>query len=151
MAISTYVLFYFVLKNVDIDFDQWNSGWPVEVTTSFAQKVLSSISGSKNGSHKALLSLGSHATAIETILNAEVNSTLTQMQLALSKFIGATETDKQHLDGLAAIPGTVQVRDGESSKRAYMGAVSPWFFTHYGADSFNKNVCMIPFIFPRPP
>ncbi|KAL0951577.1 hypothetical protein HGRIS_008259 [Hohenbuehelia grisea] len=23
--------------------------------------------------------------------------------------------------------------------RAYMGAVSPWFFTHYGPDTFNKN------------
>lgn len=21
-----------------------------------------------------------------------------------------------------------------------MGAVSPWFFTHYGADTYNKNV-----------
>jgi glucan endo-1,3-alpha-glucosidase len=23
--------------------------------------------------------------------------------------------------------------------KTYLGAVSPWFFTHYGADSFNKN------------
>ncbi|KAF8798939.1 glycoside hydrolase family 71 protein [Phlegmacium glaucopus] len=127
---------------MDGDFN-WNSGWPVQVTTSFAQKVLSSISGTINESHKSLLSLVTHATAaagsVETKLGAEVNSTLTQMQLALSKFIGATETDKQHLDSLAALPGTLQARDGELSKRAYMGAVSPWFFTHYGADSFNKN------------
>ena len=125
---------------------QWNSGWPVQVTTSFAQNVLSSATSSKNETHKTLLSLVTDATkaasSIEATLHAELNSTLSKMQLALSGFIGATETDKQHLDSLAALD-TLQARDGESSKRAYMGAVSPWFFTHYGANSFNKNVCML--------
>ncbi|TRM68935.1 glycoside hydrolase family 71 protein [Schizophyllum amplum] len=37
----------------------------------------------------------------------------------------ALDSDKHHLRHLGG--------------RAYMAAVSPWFFTHYGADSWNKN------------
>ncbi|ETW78345.1 glycoside hydrolase family 71 protein [Heterobasidion irregulare TC 32-1] len=29
--------------------------------------------------------------------------------------------------------------DRRGSRKTYMAAVSPWFFTHYGADSWNKN------------
>ena len=120
------------------------------MTTSFAQQVLSkSTSGTANTTKPhTLLSLLTHANVVESVeanLNAEVNSTLSKLQLALSQFIGATQTDTQFLNSLAALPNnTLQARDGEPStrtQRAYMAAVSPWFFTHYGVDSFNKNVC----------
>ncbi|KAF8158163.1 glycosyl hydrolase family 71-domain-containing protein [Crassisporium funariophilum] len=126
---------------MDGDFN-WNSGWPIQVTTSFAQNALSEFS-QKEGSRSSLLGLVTGATGIvtglEKALEEAVASTLSDLQLALTQFIGATDTDKQHLDGLAALSGAVEARDGESSKRAYMGAVSPWFFTHYGPDTFNKN------------
>ena len=152
MVNSMYVYALFCRPNTfDICvFDQWNSGWPVEVTTSFAQQVLSKSTSSSGTVNKTqphtLLSLLTHANVVESVeanLNAEVNSTLSKLQLALSQFIGATQTDKQFLDSLAALPNnTLQARDGApSTQRAYMAAVSPWFFTHYGADSFNKNVC----------
>jgi glucan endo-1,3-alpha-glucosidase len=133
-------------------FDQWNSGWPIEVTTSFAQQILSkSTSGNPIQPH-SLLSLVTHSTlvdSVETNINAVVNSTLNNLQLALSQFIGATQTDTQFLDSLAALPNNLQARDAApSTQRAYMAAVSPWFFTHYGPDSFNKNVC--PFFFISP-
>ncbi|KAF8967166.1 glycosyl hydrolase family 71-domain-containing protein [Flammula alnicola] len=113
---------------MDGDFN-WNSGWPIQVTTSFAQNALSQF----NSSQQTTASPFSHP------LSASVSSVLSNMQLALSQFIGSTATDEQHLSGLAALSGAIQARDGQSSKRAYMGAVSPWFFTHYGPDSFNKN------------
>ena len=105
------------------------------MTSSFAKNVLAEQSKSKEKPN-TLLNAGSLAKQVE----AAVESTLTDIQQALTKFIGSTDTDDQHLSGLEALQGTLQARDGESSKRAYMGAVSPWFFTHYGADSFNKNV-----------
>jgi len=124
---------------MDGDFN-WNSGWPVQVTTSFAQQVLSSTSANKSEPHTLLSLAVSTANNIEANLNAQVNSILNSLQLALSKFIGSTTSDEQHLDSLAALSNnTLQARDGESTKRAYMAAVSPWFFTHYGANSFNKN------------
>lgn len=126
------------------------------MTTSFAQQVLSeSTSGNTTQQPHTLLSLVTHSAIVESVetnLNAEVNSTLSKLQLALSQFIGATQTDTQFLDSLAALPNnTLQARDspdGETStQRAYMAAVSPWFFTHYGVDSFNKNVCFFVYIF----
>lgn len=59
---------------------------------------------------------------------------------AITKFIGSTDTDLKHIDGLASLRTAKTKRDGSSDKLAYMASVSPWFFTHYGADSFNKNV-----------
>lgn len=120
---------------------QWNSGWPIQVTSSFAQSVLAEQSNSKEKPNTSLLAAGSIATSLAKQVEAAVASSLTNLQQALTRFIGATDTDKEHLSGLVALQGTLQARDGESSKRAYMGAVSPWFFTHYGPDSFNKNVC----------
>jgi hypothetical protein len=116
---------------------QWNSGWPIQVTSSFAQNALAQQKEKSNNT--SLVTAGSIAGSLAKKVEAAVESTLTDLQQALTKFIGSTDTDDQHLSGLAAL-GTLQARDGESSKRAYMGAVSPWFFTHYGADSFNKNV-----------
>ncbi|TFK40779.1 glycoside hydrolase family 71 protein [Crucibulum laeve] len=121
---------------MDGDFN-WNSGWPIEVTTSFAQNLLSSLPSGANASPLSGLT-GIIAAAANDPVTA-ISSSLTQLQAALSKFIGSTDTDDQHLDGLKALGGGLNARDGEDSKRAYMGAVSPWFFTHYGKDSFNKN------------
>jgi glucan endo-1,3-alpha-glucosidase len=117
------------------------------LTTSFAQQIINNSTSSNPTQPHTLLGLVTHsaavaAAAVETKLNAQVNSTLNRLQLALSQFIGATQTDTQYLDSLAALPNTaLQARDGEpTTKPIYMAAVSPWFFTHYGANSFNKNV-----------
>jgi len=118
----------------------WNSGWPIELTTTFAQQVLSQTTTQPH----TLLDFVTHSAveeSVEATSNTVINSTLNKLQIALSPFIGATQTDTQFLNSLAALPAnTLQARDGEpSTKRSYMGAVSPWFFTHYGPDSFNKN------------
>lgn len=72
-----------------------------------------------------------------TIANLEnaVAAVIGDQHLALSKFVGSTDTDNQHLSGLAPLSAA----DG-GVKKGYMAAVAPWFFTHFGADSFNKNV-----------
>ncbi|KAH9480429.1 Glucan endo-1,3-alpha-glucosidase agn1 [Psilocybe cubensis] len=130
---------------MDGDFN-WNSGWPIQVTTSFAQSAEASHSASESASGSSgLLGIVTGApisaltSSLESKLETAVASVLSKLQLALTKFIGATETDDQHLAGLAALSGALQARDGSSSKKTYMAAVSPWFFTHYGPDSFNKN------------
>lgn len=94
---------------------QFNSGWPITLTADAANSFLGSV-----GSGLSLKS----ATA----------TAATQVSDALSKFVGATDTDKQHVDALAAMGG---------SKKTYMAAVSPWFFTHYSPQTFNKNVSIL--------
>ncbi|KAJ7288334.1 glycoside hydrolase [Mycena rebaudengoi] len=49
---------------------------------------------------------------------------------ALGRFIGSIDTDNQHIAALEPLGG---------ASTTYMSAVSPWFFTHFGVDTFNKN------------
>lgn len=74
------------------------------------------------------------------------------LQGALRKFIGSTDSDKEHLNGLASLTSGVNARadDGGQAKKAYMAAVSPWFFTHYSPETFNKNVRLTANTYPRP-
>ncbi|PBK97687.1 hypothetical protein ARMGADRAFT_961288 [Armillaria gallica] len=106
----------------------WNSGWPVDLTTSVADAILANASSSTSGS-----------TANASLIAATVVSATTNAESALSRFIGSTDTDQQHLEGLAALSDGLSSRDESSSELAYMAAVSPWFFTHYGPDTYNKN------------
>ncbi|KAG1742365.1 glycoside hydrolase family 71 protein [Suillus paluster] len=48
---------------------------------------------------------------------------------ALSGVIGSTTPDDTYISSLTAMGGG----------RTYMASVSPWFFTHYGPSSYNKN------------
>lgn len=50
---------------------------------------------------------------------------------ALNDLVGSIQPDNVWLGGLAGM---------QNDAKTYMAAVSPWFFTHYGPDSFNKNV-----------
>jgi glucan endo-1,3-alpha-glucosidase len=50
----------------------------------------------------------------------------------LSNLVGSIQPDKVYLGGLSDMP--------QDTAKTYMAAVSPWFFTHYGPDTFNKNV-----------
>ncbi|RDB17844.1 Glucan endo-1,3-alpha-glucosidase agn1 [Hypsizygus marmoreus] len=106
---------------MDGDFN-WNSGWPIQVTTDFAKQIIAS--------------KGQNLVASLASITSEVSTS--RIQSVLSQFIGSTDTDKQHLEQLSALGGGVTRRDG-NSKPAYMAAVSPWFFTHYSPETFNKN------------
>lgn len=97
-------------KNYNNSFNgqfNWNSGWPISLTTSVANSQLSS----------AGTSLNNLSTAGQNILKG---------------YIGSTSTDTNYVNNLKAMPS-----NGKS--RAYMAAVSPWFFTHYSPQTYNKN------------
>jgi len=90
---------------------QFNSGWPIQVTTSFADSLLNSS--------------GTSLSALKTPNSPAQND--------LSQFVGSTDTDNEHINGLSGMPSG-------PDKKVYMGAVSPWFFTHYSPQTYNKNV-----------
>ncbi|KAJ7250848.1 glycoside hydrolase [Mycena haematopus] len=88
---------------MDGDFN-FNSGWPIQVTTDFANGISTNLTGAEpDGAN------------------------------ALNKFIGANDTDNQHIQNLAALAAG-------GAKLTYMAAVAPWFFTHFSPKSaLNKN------------
>ncbi|GLB38313.1 putative glycosyl hydrolase family 71 [Lyophyllum shimeji] len=116
---------------MDGDFN-WNAAWPIQLTTDYVRNMLSHRSvdrGKADASEE--LSLLARAGARIDLKSARI-------QNALSRLIGSTDPDTQHLEQLGALTGGLSRRSG-TSKPTYMAPVSPWFFTHYGADSFNKN------------
>lgn len=81
----------------------WNSAWPVQVTTSYASSILGAIGNILQNPSSALNSL--------------------------SSLVGSTTPDQQYINALNAMGDT----------KTYMAAVSPWFFTHYSPQTYNKN------------
>ena len=75
-----------------------------------------------------------------TVDGTSFTSLLGGLANALGPLLGSLDTDEKHLQSLDALSGNK--RDG--SKRTYMASASPWFFTHYGVQSFNKNVSSPP-------
>ncbi|PPR02844.1 hypothetical protein CVT24_002322 [Panaeolus cyanescens] len=115
----------------------WNSGWPIQVTTNFAQQAAAQASADEKSSTVLRVVTGATSAAahLEKGLQDALADTLSEQAMAVSKFIGSTDTDNQHISGLSALADNAE----RSGKQLYMGAVSPWFFTHYGPDSYNKN------------
>ncbi|KAI0648077.1 glycoside hydrolase [Trametes meyenii] len=87
---------------MDGDFN-FNSGWPLALSAAQAPQLLPGV---------------------------DLNNVNAGGVQTLQKFIGAFDTDDQHISQLANVQG---------SAKTYMAAVAPWFFTHFGADTFNKN------------
>ncbi|RPD53744.1 glycoside hydrolase [Lentinus tigrinus ALCF2SS1-7] len=70
------------------------------------------------------------ASAIPNLLpGANLNQLDVTAETALQKLIGSFDPDTAHITSLA----TTQ------SSRTYMAAVSPWFFTHFPPNTYNKN------------
>jgi len=73
-----------------------------------------------------------------------MQSIVPSLPSSILKTLGSLETDNQYLAGLG-LPTTNVATNASSSlsKRSdgsvYMATVSPWFFTHYGPDTYNKN------------
>lgn len=91
----------------------WNSGWANELTVASAENIMRQ-AGTLSGSLDGFLGATNDLSAISRTL-APLNASA-----------GSTQTDINHVNAI-----------GDS--RTYMAAVSPWFFTHYGADTYNKN------------
>ncbi|KAJ3553146.1 hypothetical protein NM688_g3772 [Phlebia brevispora] len=90
----------------------FNSGWPISLTTATANAQLSSQGES---------------------LSATSPSDLEKITQVLLPNVGSIDTDNQYVSGLKSVTSN----DGKAP--TYMGAVSPWFFTHYSPQTFNKN------------
>jgi hypothetical protein len=86
------------------------------------------------------------SSGIIKTLQQELEAVLSPVQRAVSSFIGDTDLDSKFLSGLTGLHGQLQRRDGPGApKPTYMAAVAANFFTHYGPDTFNKNVSSLSF------
>ncbi|KAI0345808.1 glycoside hydrolase [Trametopsis cervina] len=89
----------------------WNSAWNVALTAQNANSDLSSV---------GLNLFSAAANAIDSIVNK------------LASLVLPPDTDTQYVNGLKSL----NTNDGPAT---YMATVSPWFFTHYSPQTYNKN------------
>jgi glucan endo-1,3-alpha-glucosidase len=132
----------------------WDSGWPQKVDKQFTQQQLGknlqnnpSISPALRVVNRILAPANQQlAIVVIKTLQDELKAVLSPAQRAVSSFIGDTDLDSQFLRGLNILHGQLRKRDPSgASKPTYMAAVAANFFTHYGPDTFNKNVsCSFP-------
>ncbi|KAH8825261.1 glycoside hydrolase family 71 protein [Flagelloscypha sp. PMI_526] len=106
---------------MDGDFN-WNGGWPIDLTL----EQLNSINSDTPSNNSTTSRVAGFAGGVDDTPD-------------IGTLIGSTSTDENHLQGLAAIGGGLKARQAANEKRLYMASVSPWFFTHFGQDTFNKN------------
>lgn len=92
---------------------QFNSGWPIQMTT---------------------VSVNTQLALYGSSLSATSPSAIEQITSTLLPTVGAIDTDNQYIAGLRSVSSNAGLPP------TYIGAVSPWFFTHYGPKSYNKNV-----------
>jgi len=61
-----------------------------------------------------------------------------QPQVTVQDLLNSTTSDQQYVSALSKL------------KKSYMGGVSPWFFTHYSPQTFNKNwIYLSDYLFPQ--
>jgi len=126
----------------------WDSGWPQKVDKQFTQLQLgknlqnnASISPALRVVNRILPGANLQSNSVIKTLEDELKSVLSPAQKAVSRFIGDTDLDSQFLRGLDTLHGQLRKRDPSgAAKPTYMAAVAANFFTHYGPDTFNKNV-----------
>ncbi|KAF9533108.1 glycosyl hydrolase family 71-domain-containing protein [Crepidotus variabilis] len=123
----------------------WDSGWPNELTSDVAKQALAKgddknfLSTFSPTVKVASTSITGEASSIVQKLKDTLSSLLSPTQKAVSNLIGDTAWDTVYLKGLGTLGGLQKRDDPSSGKPTYMAAAAANFFTHYGADTFNKN------------
>ncbi|KAI0354931.1 glycoside hydrolase [Trametes cingulata] len=62
--------------------------------------------------------------------SADLDHPSPQQQSAIADTLGSFKIDQWHIEQLGQV---------ENSAHTYMTSIAPWFFTHFGADTYNKN------------
>ncbi|KAI5123868.1 hypothetical protein M0805_005685 [Coniferiporia weirii] len=90
----------------------WNAGWPISVTSSSFEASLQ------------------QAGAVEGALvyNTPGSPLMTEIGVVVENLTGSLSSDQDYITNLNNIGNQV-----------YMASVSPWFFTHYSPQTYNKN------------
>ncbi|KAI5123869.1 hypothetical protein M0805_005686 [Coniferiporia weirii] len=89
----------------------WNSAWPISVTSSSFTSIL----------QKAGAVVGKLLPRTGSPLTTEIGSVVQNITSSLT-------SDQQYINALNGI-----------GNKLYMASVSPWFFTHYSPQTFDKN------------
>ncbi|KAF8515356.1 glycoside hydrolase family 71 protein [Hysterangium stoloniferum] len=113
----------------------WNSGWPTQVTTAALRQ-----SATDPATLASLLNLNA-SSVVQMPSGPGLSGILKRSLFArsvLAAVSGAFTSDELHLKAIKGRSQNKNQKSGMPTANHYT-TVSPWFFTHYSPQTFNKN------------
>ncbi|KAG8713557.1 hypothetical protein FRC09_018592 [Ceratobasidium sp. 395] len=116
----------------------WNGGWPTQISAAKLSQTISFLNSNPSNPAAAPIPVPASLTPISNVISALAAPPLFKRDDVSSK-LAAALAGSINLDSDKTITANLGASGAAGAGKVYMSSVSPWFFTHYGPDSFNKN------------
>ncbi|KAF8608383.1 glycoside hydrolase [Ceratobasidium sp. AG-I] len=136
----------------------WNGGWPIQLSAAKLSETISFLNGNPTDNSAAPIPVPPTLSPIAGVVSSlsspplppslalphskrGLTSATTSTSLAptLQSKLAAALAGSINLDSDNTITSNIGLSPELGAGGVYMSSVSPWFFTHYGPESFNKN------------
>ncbi|KAF8706619.1 Glycoside Hydrolase, partial [Rhizoctonia solani] len=121
----------------------WNGGWPTQLSAAKLSQTISFLNSNPVDASKAPIPVPPTLTPIAGVVSALSTLSLKQRDDSLAPVaeskLAAALAGAINLDSDTSISANLGTSGDSGAGTVYMACVSPWFYTHYGPDSFNKN------------
>ncbi|KAG8687688.1 hypothetical protein FRC08_011849 [Ceratobasidium sp. 394] len=113
----------------------WNGGWPTQISAAKLSETISFLNSNPSNPAAAPIPVPASLAPISNVVSSLAAPSLSKRNDISSK-LAAALAGSINLDSDKTITANL---GASGAGKVYMSSVSPWFFTHYGPDSFNKN------------
>ncbi|KAL5638379.1 hypothetical protein ACGC1H_005156 [Rhizoctonia solani] len=124
----------------------WNGAWPTQLSASKLSETISFLNSNPANASDAPIPVPQTLTPITGVVSALSSALSLKIRDEPERLIPIVESKLAaalagaiNLDSDSSITANLGTSGDAGAGNVYMACVSPWFYTHYGPDSFNKN------------
>lgn len=119
----------------------WNGAWPTQLSASKLSETISFLNSNPVDASKAPIPVPASLTPIAGVVSGLGSAFSRHKRVAATteSQLAAALAGAINLDSDSSIAANLGTSGNSGAGTVYMASVSPWFFTHYGPDTFNKN------------
>ncbi|QRW12672.1 alpha-1,3-glucanase [Ceratobasidium sp. AG-Ba] len=124
----------------------WNGGWPTQISASKLSETISFLNSNPSNPSAAPIPVPASLTPIANVVSPLAAPSLVSKRTHdkraasdVASKLAAALAGSINLDSDRTIASNLGTSGASGAGNVYMSSVSPWFYTHYGPDSFNKN------------
>ncbi|QRV98082.1 alpha-1,3-glucanase [Ceratobasidium sp. AG-Ba] len=124
----------------------WNGGWPTQISASKLSETISFLNSNPANPSAAPIPVPASLTPIANVVSPLAAPSLVSKRTHdkraasdVASKLAAALAGSINLDSDRTIASNLGTSGASGAGNVYMSSVSPWFYTHYGPDSFNKN------------
>ncbi|KEP48908.1 glycoside hydrolase family 71 protein [Rhizoctonia solani 123E] len=124
----------------------WNGAWPTQLSASKLSETISFLNSNPANTSDApipvpqtLTPIAGVVSALSSALSLNIRDEPERLIPLVESKLAAALAGAINLDSDSSITANLGTSGDAGAGNVYMACVSPWFYTHYGPDSFNKN------------